>query len=213
MLPVELDESGADSSVLLMSELLLELSLLESIEPSELELLSLGMLEEDDEDAASSSGWLPLVLLCDSSTRALRDVVLVLVRVSVLAASERSFVTGPISELELVVSDVEADGVVLDGEPAPVELELVLGTVALLLVEGGTLLEDEDGAVPSAVRHSSVLRRVSVDVVVDCEGVVAESVEDAVLSVGVFVALGVFAVEEGAGVVCVVVDSATCVCS
>ncbi|MET0657729.1 MAG: hypothetical protein ABW110_06175 [Steroidobacteraceae bacterium] len=61
MLPVELDESGADSSVLLMSELLLELSLPESIEPSglalsELELLSLGMLEEDDEDAAVSSG-------------------------------------------------------------------------------------------------------------------------------------------------------------
>lgn len=180
--------------------------------------------------------------------------MLVLVRVSVLAAPDRSFVTGPISELELVVSDVEADGVVLDGEPAPAELELVLGTVALLLedpddgaaveedgdvvelelssdeelelelgmlldselllVDGGALLlEDEDGAVPSAVRHSSVLRRVSVDVVVDCEGVVAESVEDAVLSVGVFVALGVFAVEEGAGVVCVVVDSATCVCS
>ena len=81
----------------------------------------------------------------------------------------------------------------------------------LLLVDGGAL-EDEDGAVPSAVRHSSVLRRASVDVVVDCEGV-AESVEDAVLSVCVFVALGVFAVEEGAGIVCVVVDSATCVCS
>lgn len=55
--------------------------------------------------------------------------------------------------------------------------------------------------------------------VVDFDGVVVEveSVEDAVLSVelalGVFVALGVFSVDEGAGIVCVVVDSVTRVCS
>ncbi|MET0985785.1 MAG: hypothetical protein ABW034_10305 [Steroidobacteraceae bacterium] len=136
MLPVELDESGADSSVLLMSELLLELSLLESIDPSELALselglLSLGMVEEDDEDAASSSGWLPLVLLRDSSTLALRDVVLVLVRVSVRAAPERSLVTAPMSELEL---------------------ELVLGTVALLL-------EDSDAGAAVDVDGEDVVER------------------------------------------------------
>lgn len=68
---------------------------------------------------------------------------------------------------------------------------------------------------PSAVRHS-VLRRVSLDVVVDVEGVLVES-DAAVLSVelelGVFVALGVFSVDDGAGVVCVVVDSWTRVSS
>ncbi|MET0657727.1 MAG: hypothetical protein ABW110_06165 [Steroidobacteraceae bacterium] len=78
------------------------------------------------------------------------------------------------------------------------------------------LEEDAGGAVPSAVRHS-VLRRVSVDVLVDLDGAFVESVsvEVAVLSVelGVFVALGVFAVEEDSGMLCVVVDSVTRLCS
>ncbi|MET0657728.1 MAG: hypothetical protein ABW110_06170 [Steroidobacteraceae bacterium] len=82
------------------------------------------------------------MLLCDSSVRALREVELVLVRVSVCAAPERSLVLEPMSELELVVPDAEADGDVLDGDPAPGELELVLGTVALLLLE-----DSDDGAV------------------------------------------------------------------
>lgn len=67
---------------------------------------------------------------------------------------------------------------------------------------------DEDGELLSAVRHS-LLRRVSV-VELELE-FVAESLP--LIELGVFAELGVFCVEELDGVVCVVVDSATCVCS
>lgn len=77
------------------------------------------------------------MLLRDSSTRALRVVVLVLVRVSVRVAPERSFVTAPMPELVPSVavdgSDVEAEGVVLEDEDVSVVLELVLGIVEVLL--------------------------------------------------------------------------------
>lgn len=210
--------------MLLISSLALELSL-ESIE-------------------ASSDG-----VVSDSSALALRDVVLVCVRVSVLDAPERSLVTAPISELvpvagSLVAADGVLDGEVLDGEVVDgvelgfvlllpydgvavdeegegiVELGLlVLGEdsvvvvvvvlVELLELEDGVLedeLESDDGSPPSAVRHS-LLRCVSV---VELESV-AESLP--LIELGVFVALGVFCVEDSDGVACVVVDSAVRVCS
>lgn len=144
-----------------------------------------------------------------------------LVRVSVLAAPERSFVMEPMSEPVLdAESVVAAEELLSDGDAASAALELVPGTVELLseLGEAVELLlgadDDEDGAVPSAVRHCELLR-VSVELEDELEGVVATSL-DAVLSVevlGVLAALGVFAVEEGVEVDCVVVDSATRVCS
>ena len=100
-------------SVLLLSSLALELSV-ESIE-------------------ASSDGAVSLELR-DSSTLALRDVVLVCVRVSVLEAPERSLVTAPISELvpvagSLVAADGVLDGAALEGDVVDgvaVELGFVL---------------------------------------------------------------------------------------
>lgn len=61
----------------------------------------------------------------------------------------------------------------------------------------------DDGVVPSAVLRS-LLRRVSWVVVVDAE---------LSMELGVFAALGVFAVDDSEGVDWVVVDSATRVCS
>lgn len=107
-------------SVLLMSSLALELSV-ESIVEVSSELLSLELV--------------------DSSIRALRDVVLVCVRVSVLAAPERSFVTAPMSELVPVAGSLAAADGVVDGDAVLDGLDVELGFV--LLPYDGVDVDDE----------------------------------------------------------------------
>jgi hypothetical protein len=205
--PVLEAESGA-VVVSLWLELISELLDSELVERSMLPDVFEGLVELSLAESIESASAPVLVLSgagVDSSVRALRDVVLVVVRVSRCDAPERSLVTAPISEVvPLDVEPAAADGVVSVGLAAPDELELVLGTVELLLVlvlvlvlgdgvdELGielevlgaellgaeVLLDDgvDDGGVPSAVRHSE-LRCVSV-VVLELLGVDDEASDD-----------------------------------
>ena len=211
-----------------MSSLALDLSV-ESIEASSDEAVSLGLRD------SSTLALRDVVLVC------VRVSVLEAPERSLVTApiSELVPMAGSLVAPEGVLDGEVLDGEVVDGvsvelgfvlllpydgvdvdEDGIVELELlVLGddsvvvvvVVLLELVEldDGMLddeLESDAGAPLSAVRHS-LLRCVSA---VELDSV-AESLS--LIELGVFVALGVFCVDDAGGVVCVVVDSAVRVCS